>query len=178
MYEASCGAGQKGLNHEFDALGRRISPWPYQPLQRRSADVTFSTGRSLPASPRCGDLPTDRRGAVVALDPLNGDVLCCTPSVDDPTCSADSYRARIARLIDDRPGRCSTLDPGSARAGISVQAVPRSGDDARRGVPDETGVPCRGGSSSGADVRCHAVHGGRRSRRIITSCERTSTMSV
>ncbi len=179
MYEGEL-RGRKGAEYvEVDALGRRIGPWSVKPFEapRRGADLELTVDLDLQI--RAEQLfPPDKRGAIVALDPRNGDVLLLYshPSYDPNVFSGRMTSTAWSSLIDD-PAR-PLLDraiqaryaPGSVfKLATATMALTLGVVD-----PDEfEDVPCRGGYQFGRRwFGCHAVHGWATMRdAIITSCD-------
>jgi penicillin-binding protein 2 len=179
MYEAEL-RGQEGAEFvEVDALGRRIGPWPDQPFQapQRGRDLHVTVDMDLQR--RAAEIfPADRRGAVVALDPRNGDVLLLysspayDPNVFSGWLSSDDWR----RLVEDpaKPllnrGIQARYAPGSVfKLATAAMAMMLGTVD-----PDAyEDVPCRGGFQFGSRwFGCHAVHGWAALQdAIITSCD-------
>jgi penicillin-binding protein 2 len=179
MYEAEL-RGEKGAEFvEVDALGRRIGPWLEQPFQapRRGRDLHLTVDLDLQR--RAAELfPPDRRGAVVALDPRNGDVLLLysSPSYDPNVFSGQLSSEDWRGLIDD-PARPLLNRPIQARYSPgSVFKLATAAMAMTLGVvdPDQyQDVPCRGGYQFGSRwFGCHAVHGWAALQdAIITSCD-------
>jgi penicillin-binding protein 2 len=179
MYEAEL-RGEKGAEFvEVDALGRRIGPWPDQPFQapRRGNDLHLTVDLDLQR--RAAEIfPADHRGAIVALDPRNGDVLLLysSPSYDpnlfSGRLSSDDWR----RLIDDPATPLLDRAIQARYAPGSVFKLATAAMAMTLGVvdPDEfEDVPCRGGYQFGSRwFGCHAVHGWANLQdAIITSCD-------
>jgi len=179
MYEAEL-RGEKGAEFvEVDALGRRIGPWLEQPFQapQRGRDLHLTVDLDLQR--RAAELfPADRRGAIVALDPRNGDVLLLysSPSYDPNVFSGQLSSEDWRGLIED-PARPLLNRPIQARyAPGSVFKLATAAMAMTLGVvdPDEfQDVPCRGGYQFGSRwFGCHAVHGWASLQdAIITSCD-------
>ncbi len=179
MYEAEL-RGEKGAEYvEVDALGRRIGPWPDLPFEapRRGRDLHLTVDLDLQR--RAAEIfPADRRGAVVALDPRNGDVLLLysSPSYDPNVFSGQLSSEDWRRLIDD-PARPLLDRAIQARyAPGSVFKLATAAMAMTLGVvnPDEfEDVPCRGGYQFGSRwFGCHAVHGWASLQdAIVTSCD-------
>jgi penicillin-binding protein 2 len=179
MYEADL-RGEKGAEFvEVDALGRRMGPWPDQPFQapQRGRDLHLTVDLDLQR--RAAEIfPVGRRGAVVALDPRNGDVLLLfssptyDPNVFSGRLSSDDWR----RLIDDPATPLLDRAIQARYAPGSVFKLATAAMAMALGVvdPDEfEDVPCRGGYQFGSRwFGCHAVHGWAALQdAIITSCD-------
>jgi penicillin-binding protein 2 len=179
MYEAEL-RGEKGAEFvEVDALGRRIGPWPDQPFQapHRGNDLHLTVDLDLQR--RATEIfPADHRGAVVALDPRNGDVLLLysspsyDPNVFSGRLSSDDWR----RLIDDPATPLLDRAIQARYAPGSVFKLATAAMAMTLGVvdPDEfEDVPCRGGYQFGSRwFGCHSVHGWADLQdAIITSCD-------
>lgn len=179
MYEADL-RGENGAEFvEVDALGRRIGPWPDRPFQapQRGRDLHLTIDLDLQR--RAAEIfPEDRRGAVVALDPRNGDVLLLysspsyDPNVFSGRLSSDVWR----RLIDDPATPLLDRAIQARYAPGSVFKLATAAMAMTLGVvdPDEyEDVPCRGGYQFGSRwFGCHAVHGWADLQdAIITSCD-------
>ena len=179
MYEENL-RGSKGAEYvEVDALGRRIGPWSDRPFQapQRGRDLQLTVDLDLQR--RAAEIfPADRRGAVVALDPRNGDVLLLysspsyDPNVFSGRLSSDDWRGLVDdpampllnRAIQARYAPGSVFKLATAAMAMTLGVV----------VPDEyEDVPCRGGYQFGSRwFGCHAVHGWATLQdAIITSCD-------
>lgn len=179
MYEAEL-RGEKGAEYvEVDALGRRIGPWSDLPFEapRRGRDLHLTVDLDLQR--RAAEIfPADRLGAVVALDPRNGDVLLLysSPSYDPNVFSGQLTSEEWRGLIDD-PARPLLDRAIQARyAPGSVFKLATAAMAMTLGVvnPDEfEDVPCRGGYQFGSRwFGCHAVHGWASLQdAIVTSCD-------
>ena len=179
MYEADL-RGENGAEFvEVDARGRRIGPWPDQPFQapQRGRDLHLTIDLDLQR--RAAEIfPQDRRGAIVALDPRNGDVLLLysspsyDPNVFSGRLSSDVWRSLIDdpatplldRAIQARYAPGSVFKLATAAMAMTLGVVD----------PDEyEDVPCRGGYQFGSRwFGCHSVHGWADLQdAIITSCD-------
>jgi penicillin-binding protein 2 len=179
MYETDL-QGDKGAEHlEVDVAGRRIGPWavhPFEPPQR-GRDLHLSVDLELQRQ-AAQLFPEGKRGAIVALDPNNGDVLLLysSPSYDPNVFSGRMTGEIWNRLIQDpaRPllNRASQArySPGSVfKLATAAMAMTLGVVD-----PDEfEEVPCRGGYQFGRRwFGCHAVHGWANLHdAIVTSCD-------
>jgi penicillin-binding protein 2 len=179
MYESRL-QGEKGAEHlEVDVLGRRVGPWPVRPFEppERGGDLNLTVDLDLQR--RAAELfPEGKGGAVVALDPNNGDVLLVysSPTYDPNVFSGRVTTATWKRLVND-PARPllnravqARYSPGSVfKLATAAMAMTLGVVD-----PDEfQDVPCRGGYQFGRRwFGCHAVHGWATLRdAIITSCD-------
>lgn len=179
MYETRL-QGEKGAEHlEVDVRGRRVGPWAVRPFEPpvRGEDLRLTVDLDLQR--RAAELfPEGKRGAIVALDPNNGDVLLLYSS---PTYDPNVFSGRVTNEIWNR----LTTDPSRpllnrvAQARYSPGSVFKLATAAMAmslGVvdPDEyKDVPCRGGYQFGRRwFGCHAVHGWATLRdAIVTSCD-------
>ncbi|HYO45344.1 MAG TPA: penicillin-binding protein 2 [Gemmatimonadota bacterium] len=179
MYEAEL-RGEKGAEYmEVDAVGRRIRPWPDQPFQspQRGRDLHLTVDLDLQR--RAAEIfPADRRGAVVALDPRNGDVLLLysSPSYDPNVFSGQLSSDDWRRLINDpaRPLLDRSIQARYAPGSVFKLATAAMAMTLGVVVPDDyEDVPCRGGYQFGSRwFGCHAVHGWATLQdAIITSCD-------
>jgi penicillin-binding protein 2 len=179
MYEPDL-RGSKGAEFvEVDALGRRIGPWADRPFEapRRGHDLHLTVDLDLQR--RAAEIfPADRRGAVVALDPRNGDVLLLysSPSYDPNVFSGRLSRAEWRALADDpaRPLLNRTIQARYAPGSIFKLATAAMAMTLGVVDPEEyEDVPCRGGYQFGSRwFGCHSVHGWATLKdAIITSCD-------
>jgi penicillin-binding protein 2 len=179
MYEADL-RGEKGAEYvEVDALGRRIRPWPEQPFQapHRGNDLHLTVDLDLQR--RAAEIfPADHRGAVVAIDPRNGDVLLLysSPSYDPNVFSGRLTSDDWRQLIDDPSTPLLDRAIQARYAPGSVFKLATAAMAMMLGVvePDEfEDVPCRGGYQFGSRwFGCHKVHGWATLQdAIITSCD-------
>lgn len=179
MYETEL-QGHKGAEHlEVDVAGRRIGPWAVRPFERPERGQDLHLSVDLELQRQAAQLfPEGKRGAIVALDPNNGDVLLLYSS---PTYDPNVFSGRMTgeiweRLIHDpaRPllNRASQArySPGSVfKLATAAMAMSLGVVD-----PDEfEDVPCRGGYQFGRRwFGCHAVHGWADLHdAIVTSCD-------
>ena len=179
MYEVRL-QGEKGAEHlEVDARGRRVGPWSVLPFEppRRGEDLHLTVDLDLQR--RAEELfPEGKRGAVVALDPNNGDVLLIysspsyEPNVFSGRVTAEAWndlttdpdRPLLNRAVQARYSPGSVFKLATAAMAMSLGVVD----------PDEyEDVPCRGGYQFGRRwFGCHAVHGWAALRdAIVTSCD-------
>lgn len=179
MYESDL-QGDKGAEHlEVDVAGRRIGPWSVRPFEppRRGGELHVTVDLELQRL--AAELfPEERRGAVVAMDPNNGDVLLLysSPSYDPNVFGGrvtgrswnrlvnDPARPLLNRVVQARYSPGSVFKLATAAMAMTLGVV----------NPDEfEEVPCRGGYQFGRRwFGCHAVHGWADLRdAIITSCD-------
>lgn len=179
MYETRL-QGEKGAEHlEVDVLGRRVGPWLVRPFEPpvRGEDLRLTVDLDLQR--RSAEIfPEGKRGAVVALDPNNGDVLLLYSS---PTFDPNVFSGRVSSATWNR----LTTDPSIPLLNRAVQARYSPGSVFKLATaamamslgvvdPDEfEDVPCRGGYQFGRRwFGCHAVHGWATLRdAIVTSCD-------
>jgi penicillin-binding protein 2 len=179
MYEAEL-RGQKGAEYlEVDAMGRRVGPWRVKPFEAplRGHDLWLTVDLDLQR--RAAEIfPQDKRGAVVALDPRNGEVLLLYshPSYDPNLFSGRLSREQWSWLSEnpERPLLDRTVQARYAPGSVFKLATAAMAMSLGVVVEDEImDVPCRGGYQFGSRwFGCHAVHGWATLQdAIITSCD-------
>ncbi len=178
-YEARL-RGRKGAEYmEVDAMGRRVGPWSVRPFDAPAVGHDLQLTVDLDLQRRAHEIfPEGKRGAIVALDPRNGDVLLLYshPTFDPNIFSGRMSREDWAQLIGD-PGKPLIDRAISARyAPGSVFKLATAAMAMTLGVMGEDeymDVPCRGGYQFGSRwFGCHAVHGWATLRdAIVTSCD-------
>ncbi|MFN2382889.1 MAG: penicillin-binding protein 2 [Gemmatimonadota bacterium] len=172
--------GERGAEYlEVDALGRRVGPWAVRPFEapRRGSDMRLTVDLDLQR--RAAALfPPDQRGAIVALDPRNGDVLLLYshPSYDPNVFSGRLTQGAWNALVNDpaRPLLNRTIQARYAPGSVFKLATAAMAMTLGIGDPEAyMDVPCRGGYQFGSRwFGCHAVHGwASLEDAIVTSCD-------
>src|SRR5215475_9632283 len=164
-----------GQQVEVDALGRRVRVLEEVP-DVAGDNLVLTLDRDL--QEEAEDALGDRSGAVVALDPRNGDVLVLAsrPAYDPNLFSRGIRHAEWRSLVQD------PLKPLSNRAvqgqyhpGSTFKVVVAAGGLERGVITPSTGAYCRGGMPFGNHFfRCwrHGGHGHvRLHEAIVQSCD-------
>lgn len=172
--------GTKGAEYiEVDALGRRLGPWQAKPFEPPARGTDLQLTVDLDLQRRAAEIfPGDARGAIVGIDPRNGDVLVL---YSHPTFDPNLFSGRVSstawrRLADDeqRPLLNRAIQaryaPGSVfKLAVSAMAMTLGISE----LDDYMDVPCKGGYQFGSRwFGCHSVHGwATLEDAIITSCD-------
>jgi penicillin-binding protein 2 len=155
QYEDSL-RGSKGAQYlEVDALGRLVGPYGDHPFKapERGQDLRLAVDLDLQRAAAAA-FPDSMKGAVVALDPRNGDVLLVysSPTFDPNVFSGRVNRAAWRGVVED-PARPlynraiqSRYPPGSTfKLVVAAMALEQAEVDERTHMD----VPCRGGYQFG-----------------------------
>lgn len=172
--------GSKGAEYiEVDALGRHVGPWQAKPFEPPARGTDLRVTVDLDLQRRAAEIfPDDARGAIVGLDPRNGDVLVL---YSHPTFDPNLFSGRLTgsewrELLDDerRPLLNRAIQaryaPGSVfKLAVSAMAMTLG----VTALDDYMDVPCKGGYQFGSRwFGCHSVHGWATLQdAIITSCD-------
>ncbi len=172
--------GRKGAEYmEVDAMGRRVGPWSVKPFEPPTVGRDLRLTVDLDLQRRAHEIfPADKRGAIVALDPRNGDVLLLYshPTFDPNVFSGRMTREDWMRLTEDEGKPLIDRAVQARYAPGSVFKLATAAMAMTLGVVGEDeymDVPCRGGYQFGSRwFGCHSVHGWATLKdAIITSCD-------
>ncbi|MBM2814922.1 MAG: penicillin-binding protein 2 [Ignavibacteria bacterium] len=157
--------GEEGVQFvAINNLGKKISSF-----NRGQMDVSPTNGFDIKLSidkrlqEKAENMLADKRGAVVAIDPSNGDVLILASKPDyDPREFSGKVPAKIYNVLYDDPGKplfhraiMAQYPPGSTFKMVHAIAALEEGI-----IDENTTFVCRGGFDfGGRTTACHGVHG-------------------